>query len=402
MGRPGRLVRRPGLAKLLRSPAKCLTENPPSQTTVPAPAQNHIAGRLLSMSNTTPPRGTPFSSGHFEIYGANPNATPARRGDGSAASAADAEPTSGGGATQQPGPPVEPPTDDLSVVVGRMAALRVPGTEKPLFPERISKLSAHGLVASFKSILEEMGILKSEEPAVGQVNASFVWRPAFEYTVFFVDARPENLEAFARRETMLNLWGVHTAALASEMKARGYTQICADFPGTFSGLPPRLHAATRAPGEGASTSRTQFPIGCFKPTVDRRANAVRPSLQICRMFEDHTMSAEGTQFAPLYEWTLDARAQTKEWQEAEKKITSNISNHLNRYGHVYLYICSLEDGVEDASLMSLDDLKKNASVSFSKKTDDATPEGKKPRTASWFEQAATLAKSRVESVMSDA
>ena len=52
--------------------------------------------------------------------------------------------------------------------------------------------------------------------------------------------------------------------------------------------------------------------------------------------------------------------------------------------------------------MSLDDLKKNASVSFSKKADDATPEGKKPRTASWFEQAATLAKSRVESVMSDA
>ena len=69
-----------------------------------------------------------------------------------------------------------------------------------------------------------------------------------------------------------------------------------------------------------------------------------------------------------------------------------LSNHLNRYGHVYVYIRASEGDVAETSMEAL---KEAAGEKMPKKSDDTGQES----CGTWFEQACELAKERVESPM---
>ena len=75
---------------------------------------------------------------------------------------------------------MEPPATSIDELVVRLAAMRAPGSEKPLLSDTVKKFNAHQVVSSFKFLMEEHGLLKTEERAVGETHATFTWRPAFE------------------------------------------------------------------------------------------------------------------------------------------------------------------------------------------------------------------------------
>ena len=189
----------------------------------------------------------------------------------------------------------------MAALTERLQAARLQGTDNPVLPASVDKFLAHVAVEAFKTILEDKHLLKEEEAAVGEMRADFIWRPAFEHTVFFLDLRPEHLAAVSAGLATMQLIGVHTNALAAEMKKRGYVQVAADFPGSFPGLPPPLVAQTRPVGESSSKGRLN--IGCFKPTMKRTAKSAPPDDQLIGFFEQGVTDSHGVEYAPLYEWT---------------------------------------------------------------------------------------------------
>ena len=323
---------------------------------------------------------------------------------------APADRTAGGGSTSQPGPPTEPPATTVKEVVRRLAAWTIPGPGSSIsvLPE-LSKFNGHTTVAHAKQMLEDKGVLKTEESAVGEQVTMLEWRPAFDHTQFYVNLSPEHLEAVADGDTALSVVGVHTAAMAAEMKKRGYTNVTVDFPGHFPALPPPTSTASSR----RRSARSSLQIGFFAPKINRDAHAASACDQVSVMFEQHMKDDEGKMYAPLYQWTPEARNKHTGWQNASDTDKEKIMNQIRKFAHVYVFInrTDLHSNLdEELGNMSYDDLRKAASKCLPGKDTPQKDSGvagtekggsgggakKKVRTLTHFEQACEVAKMRVE------
>ena len=104
------------------------------------------------------------------------------------------------------------------------------------------------------------------------------------------------------------------------------------------------------------------------------------------------------------------------WKKAEKKFVGEVSNHLNRYAHVYVYLSTVNFEPPEHLRDSFDKLKIEAAAKCKAVTEaeaedepkgpDEPTEGgsgkkkmRKLAKGTWFEQACAIAKGRVETVM---
>jgi len=304
----------------------------------------------------------------------------------------------------------EKPAADVSELIERLATLEIPGGNARMLAASADKFNPSAFAEAFKCHLEEHKLLLTEEKPIGETTATLISRPAFDHTVFFADLRASQMQRLLEGTATFSVWGVHSRAHMNAMQDRGYTIIGCSFPGTFTDLPPSLLRDDA--GGGAAAARTQLAIGFFKPITNARAES-GPAQQIVTMWEEKTMDASGESWAPLYLWTAQARAASTCWKSAaDAKETTAVSNHINRYGQLYCYVCTLPHPLPTQEQAKVGDLKKAAVVGGREHDEEEEagggeegledPSGSKRRKRCWFDRACDLARERVEGLMDTA
>ena len=180
-------------------------------------------------------------------------------------------------------------------------------------------------------------------------------------------------------------------------------------------MPPKVVASE---GDGAgSAGQSRLPIGFFKPTV--KSGGGSHAEQIVTMFEQHTVDATGQKYAPLSDWTdvrpplarvpaplssaqrlvcicaQEARAASQEWKAAPATATSDISNHINRYSQVYIYLVNRNASNPGETSDNLGVLK-SAAASEMAAGDSGGRRGGKRKKETWFMQACKVARQRLD------
>ena len=128
------------------------------------------------------------------------------------------------------------PAPDLTELMRRFSALKIPGTSDSLVPV-LSKFKFDATVAAVKLHMEESKLLEAEEAAEGEVQMVVRCAPPWEQMVFFMDARSATLDSVAAGEKQQDVFAVHSRAHVDVMVANGYTRVQALHPLPLCPLP---------------------------------------------------------------------------------------------------------------------------------------------------------------------